>query len=586
MIRFVVALTPSGQLSPEAAVYLASPDLAEFPSPPERHVRWTDPASTTHFAGWEAGPQRHSLVDAGLVSFAGLPRPQRTRWRADRPVAELLRDSIRSPRWSPAERLCDAYALVGLDETGSGVITMDPLGLHPLYLATTGDVTVVGNRADLVAEVAARQSGRPARRDPLVGGWLALIAHPVDDGTGFDGVRLFPQHTTARIHAGRVSFETDVPPFVCDPYEPQCDPAEVAEELAADIVAALQYAIARSPDRPHLELTGGKDSRLVLAVALHAGLADSFTWVTYGPEDLPDVQVARSVAASCGLAHEDVSVSHLAPALSVPLAERYLRHVHRTSGTSHLGNANEPVPGEVLTVSGMLGEIYRTANDRDAAAPPRSWAEAAQRFQAERHLNRLGLVRQEIAPALIEQSISRYLEPRDAVRGPEALRLAFFLRCRLPRWQGPLADLHERRVLPLYSPAAIRATFRMGHEARAQDRVHRYLVERTSRALAEHPLANERWRGNGAPQAEPVDGAPSFRRFAHPAQHERRRVLLELLEANGASPLFELVDSARLRAAVEGLDESGQDYQARVLGAMAAVIWLGRMERRRRVGHD
>src|SRR5437764_7341195 len=529
MNRFVVALTPSGRLSPEAAGYLTSPDVAELPSPPARHVHWADPGGTTHFAGWEAGPQRHSLVDAGLVSFAGMPRPRRMRWPADRPVAELLRASLRSRRWSPAECLSDAYNLVGLDKAGSGVITMDPLGLHPLYLATTGDVTVVGNRADLVAEVVARQSGRPARRNALAGGWLALISHPVDDGTGFDGVRLFPQHTTARIHAGSVAFETDVSAFVCDPDEPLCDPAEVAEELAADVVAALQYAIGRSPDRPHLELTGGKDSRLVLAIALHAGLADSFTCVTYGPEKLPDMQVARSVAASCGLTHEDVSASHVAAALSVPLAERYLRHVHRTCGTSHLGNANEPVARNVLSVAGMLGEIYRTANDRDAAAPPQSWTEAAERFQSERHLNRLGLVRQEIAPALIEQSISRYLEPRDAVRGPEALRLAFYLRCRLPRWQGPLADLHEHRVLPLYSPAAIRATFRMGHDARAQDPVHRYLIERTSPALAEHPLANERWRGNDAPQAEPVDGATNVNRVAHPAQQERRRVLLELL---------------------------------------------------------
>ena len=223
---------------------------------------------------------------------------------------------------------------------GSGLLTMDPLGLHPLYVATTDDLTVVGNRADLVAEVAARQTGRPVRRNTLLGGWLALMSHPVDDGSGFDGVHLFPQYTTARIHAGTVVFDSDVPAFVCDTDEPLADPAEVAEALAIDVVAALQYAIARSPDRPRLELTGGKDSRLVLAIALQAGIADSFTCVTYGPNELPDMQVARSVAAACGLAHQDVSASHIAPALSIPLAERYRRHVHRTCGSSHLGDAH------------------------------------------------------------------------------------------------------------------------------------------------------------------------------------------------------------------------------------------------------
>ena len=130
----------------------------------------------------------------------------------------------------------------------------------------------------------------------MAGGWLALASYPMDDSTGFDGVRLFPQYTTARIDAGTVTFEHDVPAYVCDPDEPLCDPEEVAEELEADVVSALRYAIARSSERPHLELTGGKDSRLVLAVALRAGLADSFTCVTYGPEHLPDMQVARSIA--------------------------------------------------------------------------------------------------------------------------------------------------------------------------------------------------------------------------------------------------------------------------------------------------
>ena len=99
-------------------------------------------------------------------------------------------------------------------------------------------------------------------------------------------------------------------------------------------------------------------------------------------------------------------------------------------------------------------------------------------------------------------------------------------------------------------------------------------------------MANERWRGNGAPQTEPIDGATNVNRISHPAQDERRRVLLELLDTGGTNPLFELVEPARLRAAVERLDESPRDHQARVLGAMAALIWVGKMERRRRVGHD
>jgi hypothetical protein len=586
MNRFVVVLSPGGVLSRDAAAYLDTCDVAELPSAPERHVRWTDSTGTAHFAGWETGPEHHSMVGGGLVAFAGMPRPRRARWPADRPVAQVLGELLRRGRWIPATELCDAYGLVWLDGTGSGLLTMDPLGLHPLCLATAGDVTVAGNRADLVAEVAARQAGEPVRRNSQLSGWLALLSHPIGDDTGFEGVRLFPQFTTARIHAGTLALGSDVPAFACDPDEPLADPAEVAEELAVDVVAALEHAIARSPDRPCLELTGGKDSRLVLAVALHAGIADSFTCVTYGPDALPDMQVARSVAAACDLAHEDVSARHLTPALSFPLAERYRRHVQRTCGASHLGDANEPALASTLNVSGMLGEIYRAAIPRDATAPPTSWADAAVQFRAERLEDGARLVRPERAPSLIEQGVCWYLAPRDAVRGPEALRLAHFLRSRLPRWQGPIAELHEHRVLPLYSPTAIRAAFRLGHEARAHDRVHRHLVERAGRTLAELPLANERWRGERVPETPPVEGPVNVKRLPRPEQHERPLVLLELLEAEADNPLFELVDPTRLRTAVEGLEQSRRAVQTRVMGAMASLIWLGRLERRRRVGHD
>ena len=466
MLWFVVAFSPDGSLSPDARAYLDASDVAELPFAPARHLRWCDAGGTAHFAGWETGAPPRVLVDgAGLVACAGLPRPRETDWPASRPVTEILRDAIRTWAWQPHEHLCDAYALVRLDDVGVGVVAMDPLGLHALYLAAAGAATVIGNRPDVVAEVAARQSGRAVRRDPSVGVWMALASYRMDDGTGFDGVTLLPQHTTANVHRGAVTFDRAEAAYACDPDEQTHDPDELAEELAAEVAAALRYAIARSPGRPHLELTGGKDSRLVLSIALRAGLADAFTCVTYGPEALPDMQVARDVAARCGLVHEDVSAAHLEGSLSLPIAERYMRHVQRTCGNSELGNANEPSATEVLTASGMLGEIYRTSSDRQAADPPRTWEDAAERFWSERRLGSLGLLRPAAASGLSEQAVEYYLEPRAAVPGPEALRHAFFVRCRLPRWQGPLVDLHQRRVLPLYSPAAIRASFRIGHHA-------------------------------------------------------------------------------------------------------------------------
>ena len=105
--------------------------------------------------------------------------------------------------------------------------------------------------------------------------------------------------------------------------------------------------------------------------------------------------------------------------------------------------------------------------------------------------------------------------------------------------------------------------------------------------LAELPLVNEYWRYDGAPHTETVRGAQNFKRLTRSGVHdERRRVLLELLEANAANPLFELVDPIEIRDAIERLEAHRPREHVQVMGAMAALIWLGGMERRRRVGSD
>jgi hypothetical protein len=82
-----------------------------------------------------------------------------------------------------------------------------------------------------------------------------------------------------------------------------------------------------------------------------------------------------------------------------------------------------------------------------------------------------------------------------------------------------------------------------------------------------------------------VKGAVNVKRLPPARPDERRLVLLELFNTDRHNPLFESVDPAHLRAALERLEQNRRQDQTRVMGAMAGLIWLGRMERRRRVDH-
>ena len=82
-------------------------------------------------------------------------------------------------------------------------------------------------------------------------------------------------------------------------------------------------------------------------------------------------------------------------------------------------------------------------------------------------------------------------------------------------------------------------------------------------------------------------GALNVKRLERPVVHdERRRVLLELMEANERTRCSSSVDPTGMRDAIERLETHRPREQVQVMGAMAALIWLGGMERRRRVGSD
>ena len=100
--------------------------------------------------------------------------------------------------------------------------------------------------------------------------------------------------------------------------------------------------------------------------------------------------------------------------------------------------------------------------------------------------------------------------------------------------------------------------------------------------LAALPLANARWRGGDAVEGPALDGPRNIKRMARPpAPAERRRVLLDLLGGSEANPLFEVVDADALRRALDQLEVCGPRERVQVMGAMAALIWLGETESRR-----
>lgn len=272
-------------------------------------------------------------------------------------------------------------ALAAVDADGSAVVAVDPMGLAHLFIGESGDLIAVSTRPEVVADVIS--SGADPELDPFGVGWLAYSRYRVGDVTGFAGVRLARPGTVVRV--------TLDGPTVSDPVARPWYSAETASRTAAEAISdRLTASVIQFAERPaethYLDLTGGKDSRVLLAVALRARLAESFTMRTVGPPDLSDGQIAAEI----GLRHV---VEFDPPGHEMSYAERAHASIIATAGSNSLWDLLTPEPREPkVRLSGFGGEFIKSwvQPDRQPTSTDAATARLLKRF------NRLGLVRPEV----------------------------------------------------------------------------------------------------------------------------------------------------------------------------------------------
>ncbi len=174
-------------------------------------------------------------------------------------------------------------------------LATDALGAYPVFVAEHGGARWFSNNPTVLATLTGADELDPLALAGLLGGGWSLAGDPV-----WTAVRRLARGSSLRLRADGAQESEQLLPD-----------AEVAELVGAgsdgpaaaeDLVAGLR-ALADWPARATVvPVTGGRDSRLVLAAALRAGL--SFTAVTGGAPDHPDVVVARELCRLAGIAHE------------------------------------------------------------------------------------------------------------------------------------------------------------------------------------------------------------------------------------------------------------------------------------------
>jgi hypothetical protein len=371
--------------------------------------------------------------------------------------------------------------------------------VDPVYLAEVPGAVIVADRAMWAAWTSSRLDGF----DPLHLCALLNPGFPLGSVTPFTGVTAVAGSTTLRLLHGASSRVADAAGGT---------PGVNGRPGAGGVADALVAAVAplRDAGAPvQLSLTGGKDSRLIAAALVTAGVP--VTGVTHGFADHPDVVVAAEIARRLGIEHAVRTPT--APGQSVDVLGRIRATVLVADGMlSAFENVGRPDPAAspAITAGGHGGELLRggyaetagrpgsSGGLRGALSPARRAARSAEllRRLTTKHL---GLIRR--GPATSYAASLAPWTPRLA-RHPLTALDDFYLVNRAGRWSAAARQaylLRERLVQPLFDDRVVLTARTVPLADRVRGALSAAVLAGLSPALADVPLAGKPPAGAEAP---------------------------------------------------------------------------------------
>jgi hypothetical protein len=615
---FALAVAKPGRTVPRTvAEVLDERSPSELTFDAQSHVRWSDSSGRTAYGGWQIAADHFGVGShwevrgSGLTAFSGQLWKHGVAWASGATWASQLADRFeRVPLHASLDDYQGVYTAVSVSADGSGCVASDPLAFGALYWAESDDVVVVSTSSALAARVMTRSGHRP-RRNALGVASIAYCHYVIGNYTGFEGVETIPPGSYLELTAGGAA---RIRAWAPRPWLPMGD--ERVDDLAAlvrevrDELAAAVRVQAQVPARALLaNITGGRDSRLVLALMLSEGITDQFVFNTFGSPQLPDTIVATAIADRFGLDHRAATrpapSESLASAVAAAMAsepvtyeQRIRDHLWVTSGLLSIWDLRgwSRTRSPDLVITGLFGESLRTIY------PGRAGIESIEQLVAQVSGRGFNFdpakifkpdARKHLDAAIEERLIEMQPEggtPQDALDG-------FYLSGRLRRWFGPQPDSERlNRTYPLYSIRAIRAAYALGAPARRAEILGFEVMRASCDELATMPFSAAPWpeaaiahlpdadRYRTVPATPKVDGRKPPTRTVNRDNQDRAvderipvlRAQLEELDPRDA--LFDVIDRPAL---IRGLDDFNQlGYRARrsVQSAVAAAMWMNHAE--------
>ncbi len=450
-------------------------------------------------------------------------------------------------------------------------IDIDRYGLRPLYFGfDRRRRPVVSTRPEMVAALIKSRLSTQALAEQL------LVGYTLDNHSIFEDVfRLRPQKRLSYgyrdgLRVVKTCIEAETPGRV------RLQPPKSGEQW----VKAITHTVTDAFERGYaMELSGGVDSRLVLAIGLHGGATPGMAF-TLGEHDDDDVKIAKLICDRCNIQHRIVPVEIDPTSIAVDAYDFAMRSGFATNACSH---AWMPAAFEKLSalrtgqIGGGGGEcasgFYYGPADflRGTRALNELWVRA-RLFKSGIDLKKIfGRIRGRLLAADVTKSALRNLRTRAGTW--REVSDAFYLSQRVPNAGGPVLSASAcwyDPVQPLLHLPHIEWTRSLLPSQRAHRRTQMRLIHEIHPALGEIRYSNDRRyaRSGGAKIKQQI------RRLTLAATKIGHRLGNRRVGPDqGADVAAEaLVQNESVREAIRGLARSSEPnvrskYIERMLGA-------------------
>lgn len=379
-------------------------------------------------------------------------------------------------------------------------IVTDPLGMYPVYVHRgAGGSFVVSNDAHLVAAVL-RANGVTPRRTLLPCLFGLAFNGPTGEPFLYEEVAVLPSGHRLSVRDGRLA--QDGPPAI------RYDRSAAAYEACLEAACAQMRGAARLLFEAHpdahvaLDVTGGADSRAILAVILSLGLERRVGVRNFMALPHPDAHVAALLAERYEMQVGEGVLAHAGGIFESYFAAASVdAYVHGGARDNVAAQSATAFVGDLVSLTGFFGEIAGKWVPWIVKSPKVARMSPAERTEAllarRRRIGQLDFFTKAGLEIVREGITAHYRAVLDAGADPQHLEAESYLASRCRTHFGLMSAYgNRRRIQPdlLGNPWMVRARRSLDAALAADNKVVFDIVRRLGGAeLAFAPMAVKAW---------------------------------------------------------------------------------------------